>query len=256
MLPGAPALAAGSAEPAGHRRAAPAGTAAAADHAPVGTGAAAAVVHHRQPGAHLVRPAEHDARAALAPHRRARFGASTPSSPRETKDRTRLVLNLDKLVPYDAHVDGNNVDRHVGQRLGRRSDCGRDCRRDRPRDGCRRRLERAARAARHRLPARRRRRRPRDRQAVRPAHPCQPAPGGQPDRRRLHRRRPCRRTWCAASTRPTSARRSSSFDVTRAGNGARIAISANGDFEQLAYQSDDQYVVEVAPRRKTERRAG
>ncbi|MFZ1907267.1 MAG: type IV pilus secretin PilQ family protein, partial [Steroidobacteraceae bacterium] len=43
----------------------------------------------------------------------------------------------------------------------------------------------------------------------------------------------------------------SSFDVSRAGNGARIAISANGDFEQLAYQSDDQYVVEVAPRRKT-----
>src|SRR5246500_5824296 len=27
----------------------------------------------------------------------------------ETKDRTRVVLNLDKLVPYDAHVDGNNI---------------------------------------------------------------------------------------------------------------------------------------------------
>src|ERR1700744_4115643 len=27
----------------------------------------------------------------------------------ETKDRTRLVLNLDKLVPYDARVDGNNI---------------------------------------------------------------------------------------------------------------------------------------------------
>ena len=27
----------------------------------------------------------------------------------ETKDRTRLVLNLDKLVPYDTRVDGNNV---------------------------------------------------------------------------------------------------------------------------------------------------
>jgi type IV pilus assembly protein PilQ len=39
------------------------------------------------------------------------------------------------------------------------------------------------------------------------------------------------------------------FDVTRVGNGSRIAISANGDFEQLAYQSDDQYVVEVAPKR-------
>src|SRR5205807_1266947 len=42
----------------------------------------------------------------------------------------------------------------------------------------------------------------------------------------------------------------SGFDVTRVGNGSRIAITATGDYEQLAYQSDDQYVVEVAPRRK------
>jgi type IV pilus assembly protein PilQ len=40
------------------------------------------------------------------------------------------------------------------------------------------------------------------------------------------------------------------FDVTRAGNGTRIEINGSGDFDQLAYQSDDQYVVEVAPRRK------
>jgi type IV pilus assembly protein PilQ len=40
------------------------------------------------------------------------------------------------------------------------------------------------------------------------------------------------------------------FDVTRVGNGSRISITAGGDYEQLAYQSDDQYVVEVAPRRK------
>src|SRR5438105_4357376 len=40
------------------------------------------------------------------------------------------------------------------------------------------------------------------------------------------------------------------FDVTRVGNGSRIAITASGDYEQLAYQSDDQYVVEIAPRRK------
>jgi type IV pilus assembly protein PilQ len=40
------------------------------------------------------------------------------------------------------------------------------------------------------------------------------------------------------------------FDVTRIGNGSRISIAANGDFEQLAYQSDDQYVVEVSPKRR------
>jgi type IV pilus assembly protein PilQ len=44
----------------------------------------------------------------------------------------------------------------------------------------------------------------------------------------------------------------SSFDVVRTGNDTRILINANGDFEHLAYQSDDQYVVEVSPRRKAE----
>src|SRR6185295_15707301 len=42
----------------------------------------------------------------------------------------------------------------------------------------------------------------------------------------------------------------SGFDVVRVGDGVRLAISANGDFEQLAYQTDDQYVVEVQPARK------
>src|SRR5215472_13284615 len=32
----------------------------------------------------------------------------------ETKDRTRLVMNLDKLVPYDTRVDGNNIIVNLG----------------------------------------------------------------------------------------------------------------------------------------------
>jgi type IV pilus assembly protein PilQ len=40
------------------------------------------------------------------------------------------------------------------------------------------------------------------------------------------------------------------FDVVRVGDGVRLSISATGDFEHLAYQSDDQYVVEVQPARK------
>jgi type IV pilus assembly protein PilQ len=39
-------------------------------------------------------------------------------------------------------------------------------------------------------------------------------------------------------------------DVLRSGNGAQLVISASGDFEQLAYQSDDKYVVEIQPRRQ------
>ena len=42
----------------------------------------------------------------------------------------------------------------------------------------------------------------------------------------------------------------SSFDVTRVGADSRVVINATGDYEQLAYQSDDQYVIEVQPRRK------
>jgi type IV pilus assembly protein PilQ len=40
------------------------------------------------------------------------------------------------------------------------------------------------------------------------------------------------------------------FDVVRVNDGARIVISGTGNYEQLAYQSDDQYVVELQPTRK------
>ena len=42
-----------------------------------------------------------------------------------------------------------------------------------------------------------------------------------------------------------------SFDVLRVGNDTRLVISATGEYEQLAYQSDNQYVVEVQPMRRT-----
>src|SRR6204780_2150232 len=40
------------------------------------------------------------------------------------------------------------------------------------------------------------------------------------------------------------------FDAEKVNGDTRIVISATGSFEQLAYQSDDQYVVEVTPVRK------
>src|SRR5579864_5310231 len=36
----------------------------------------------------------------------------------ETKDRTRLVLNLDKLVPYDTRIDGSNIIVTLGAATG------------------------------------------------------------------------------------------------------------------------------------------
>ncbi len=38
------------------------------------------------------------------------------------------------------------------------------------------------------------------------------------------------------------------FDAMRSGDGARIVVTASGDFEQLAYQTDNQYVIEVRQR--------
>jgi type IV pilus assembly protein PilQ len=42
-----------------------------------------------------------------------------------------------------------------------------------------------------------------------------------------------------------------SFDVTRVGADTRLVINATGDYEELAYQTDGQYVVEVQPKHKT-----
>jgi type IV pilus assembly protein PilQ len=40
------------------------------------------------------------------------------------------------------------------------------------------------------------------------------------------------------------------FDALSTPNGAQLLINASGDFEQLAYQAEDQYVIEVQPRRQ------
>ncbi|HTY49495.1 MAG TPA: AMIN domain-containing protein, partial [Steroidobacteraceae bacterium] len=40
------------------------------------------------------------------------------------------------------------------------------------------------------------------------------------------------------------------FDATRSGADARLVINASGDYEQLAYQANDEYVVEVQKRRR------
>ena len=163
----------------------------------------------------------------------------------ETKDRTRVVLNLDKLVPYDTHVDGSNVVLTLGTAHAAAS-------------------------------------------AAAPAAQSVAAAGGGSGVREL-RSIDFRRSadgagrvivklsdphirinlhqvgsqivveFADAAVPANLARRYDAtdygtpvtgFDVTRAGSGSRIEINGSGDFDQLAYQSDDQYVVEVAPRHK------
>ncbi|MGP8034354.1 MAG: type IV pilus secretin PilQ [Steroidobacteraceae bacterium] len=168
----------------------------------------------------------------------------------ETKDRTRVVLNLDKLVPYDARVDGSNI----VVTLGTGSSAG----------------SAAASTATASAPA---------------ASSGGSGSSGMRELRSIDFRRSTDGAgrvvvklsdphihislhqignqilvdFTDAGVPMNLVRRYDAsdygtpvvgFDVTRVGNGARIAINANGDYEQLAYQSDDQYVVEVAPRRK------
>jgi type IV pilus assembly protein PilQ len=171
----------------------------------------------------------------------------------ETKDRTRVVLNLDKLVPYDARVDGNNIIVMLG-------------------NGASGVMASTAGGA-----------------AVATPTATASSGGGSSSGMRELRSIDFRRgtdgagrvvvklsdphihislhqignqilvDFTDAGVPANLVRRYDAtdygtpvigFEVTRVGNGARIAINANGDYEQLAYQSDDQYVVEVAPRRK------
>jgi type IV pilus assembly protein PilQ len=45
------------------------------------------------------------------------------------------------------------------------------------------------------------------------------------------------------------------FDVTNTSHGSRIAIDATGEYDQLAYQSNDQYVIELQPLTKGQAQA-
>jgi type IV pilus assembly protein PilQ len=163
----------------------------------------------------------------------------------ETKDRTRLVLNLDKLVPYDTRVAGNDVIVMLG----------------------------ATGAAAAAAPA------------AASATSSAAAGSGVRELRAIDFRRSADGAgrvivklsdphihinlhqvgnqvvvdFSDAAVPANLVRRYDAtdygtpvngFDVTRVGAGSRIAITANGDFDQLAYQSDDQYVVEVSPKHK------
>jgi type IV pilus assembly protein PilQ len=165
----------------------------------------------------------------------------------EAKDRTRLVLNLDRLMPYETRLDGNNIVVTLGQLAPQAAGgsavargaapvaAGSTVRAIRNID-FRRGTDGAGRVV------------------VRLTDPRTPINQRQlgnqivvdftgtelPDK---YMRRYDATDYGTAV---------SAFDVVRAGGDTRILITANGDFEHLAYQSDDQYVVEVSPRRKSQ----
>lgn len=170
----------------------------------------------------------------------------------EAKDRARLVMNLDKLVPYDTRVDGNNIVVILGAQnpgsavaaasgasAGQPSRLGASAASSGARELRSIDFRRGADGA--------------GRVIVKLSDPRihinlhQVGSQIVVDFTDADLPAPLMRRYDATDFgTPVTG-----FDVTRVGSGARIAINASGDYEQLAYQSDDQYVVEVQPKRKT-----
>jgi type IV pilus assembly protein PilQ len=164
----------------------------------------------------------------------------------EAKDRTRLVLNLDRLMPYETRLDGNNIVVTLGNAAAQVAAAP------------------AARAAAQPSSA--------AASTVRSIRAIDFRRGTDgagrvivkltDPRTQINQRQVGNQIIIdfSGTELPKNLMRRydatdfgtpvSSFDVVRANNDARILITANGEFEHLAYQSDDQYVVEVAPERK------
>jgi type IV pilus assembly protein PilQ len=166
----------------------------------------------------------------------------------QANDRSRVVLNLDKMMPYATRVDGNNIIITLGQAADQAvastaaSSASSESASATPAVGARSiesiDFRRSAEGA--------------GRVVVRLSDPHTPINlrqigdqvvvdfAGTELPRNLMRR-------FDASDFGTLI---SGFDATRSGNDARIVINATGDFEQLAYQTNDQYVVEIQQQRK------
>jgi type IV pilus assembly protein PilQ len=164
----------------------------------------------------------------------------------ETKDRTRLVMNLDKLVPYDTRVDGNNIIVSLGGANNATASTGAAASLVPSRAAASASAQRAIRSIDFR--------RSTDgagRILVRLSDPHTHINLRQIGNQIVVDfdadlpKNIARRYDASDFGTPVS-----SFDASRIGTGTRLAINATGDYEQLAYQSDDQYVVEIQPQRK------
>jgi len=160
----------------------------------------------------------------------------------EAQDRTRLVLNLDRLVQYDTRVDGNNIVVTLGAASSQVVAASNTTARASTPVSAPAPSVRAIRSIDFR-------RGPdgAGRVVVRLTDP----------RTQINQRQLGNQIVIdfSGTELPTNLMRRydatdfgtpvSSFDVVRTGNDTRIIINASGDHEHLAYQSDDQYVVEV-----------
>ena len=167
----------------------------------------------------------------------------------QASDRTRLVLNLDKMLPYSTHVDGNTVVVLIGAAVqageaaapvvaigAQGAGAPASAQRSIESIDFRRSAEGAGRVV------------------VRLSDPHTPVNlrqvgdqivvdfvGAQLPKA-LTRRFDATDYGTVVTT----------FDATHPGGDTRLVINATGDYEQLAYQTNNEYVVEVQKRRKPE----
>ncbi|HXV40858.1 MAG TPA: type IV pilus secretin PilQ [Steroidobacteraceae bacterium] len=159
----------------------------------------------------------------------------------EASGRTRVVFNLDALVPYSATADGDSVVVTIGSAAasaagavasaaaaaaptgGARSITGVDFRRS-P-DGA-------------------------GRVVINLSDPATPASLRQEGNRVIvdFTGTALGEQWMKRYDVTDFATPVTSFDATRMGDSARVVVSATGDFEQMAYQTDNLYVIEVKER--------
>jgi type IV pilus assembly protein PilQ len=155
----------------------------------------------------------------------------------EASGRTRIVFNLDSLVPYTAQADGDSVLVTLGgpasgmvasapvASAGARSITGVDFRRS-P-DGA-------------------------GRVVVQLSDPATPASLKQEGNRVIvdFTGVALGEQWMKRYDVVDFATPVTMFDAMRVGDNARLVVTATGDFEQVAYQTDNQYVVEIKQRPK------
>ncbi|MEX1993139.1 MAG: AMIN domain-containing protein, partial [Steroidobacteraceae bacterium] len=158
----------------------------------------------------------------------------------EATGRTRIVFNLDSLVPYTAIADGDSVivtlgggaatsyastapASSAGAPTGSRSITGVDFRRSPEGAG---------------------------RVVVQLSDPATPASLRQEGNRVIvdFAGTALSEQWMKRYDVVDFATPVTSFDAMRVGDSSRLVVTASGDFEQLAYQTDNQYVVEVRQR--------
>jgi type IV pilus assembly protein PilQ len=164
----------------------------------------------------------------------------------ETKDRTRLVLNLDKLVPYDTRVEGNNIIVNLGGVYSATASASGGSNAVPSRSSAAAASQRAIRSIDFR----------RNSDGAGRIMVRLTDPHTHINLRQIGNqivvdfdadlpKNLARRYDASDFGTPIG-----SFDATRIGTGTRISINATGDYEQLAYQSDDQYVVEIQKQHK------